>query len=163
MKRSMLCIMLLAVVLLPFAAKPTNAAGQLTVTLSTDKQIYEAGQLITITGQVLDTNLQAVALASLSIQVNDPNAKTIHIASIISSVDGSFTDQFTIPVGSSNGSYTVFATASKTGYTDANSQIVYAVVPEFSTSDMAWLIILPIFLAILVTRRRKTATKRDIQ
>ena len=158
MKRSMLCIVLLAVVLLPFATKPANGAGQLTVTLSTDKQSYEAGQLITITGQVLDANLQAVALASLSVQVNDPDSKTIHIASIISSVDGSFTDQFTIPVGSSNGSYTVFATASKTGYTDASTQIAYAVVPEFSTSYMAWLVFLPILLAILVTRKRKDTT-----
>ena len=158
-KRSRLYIMLLmAMILLPFAMKPTNAAGQLTVTVSTDKQSYEAGQLITITGQVLDTSLQGVALASVSIQVNDPNGKPIHLASIISSMDGSFTDQFTIPADSFNGSYTVFATASKTGYTDASTQIVLAVVPEFSTSYMAWLIILPIFLAILVARKRKTTT-----
>jgi len=148
--------MLLATVLLPFAVKPANAAGQLTVAVSTDKQSYETGQLITITGQVLDTNLQGVALATVSIQVNDPNGKTIHIASIISSADGSFTDQFT--VGSSNGSYTVFVSASKTGYTDASAQLVYAVVPEFSASYMAWLVILPIFLAFLVTRKRKNTT-----
>ena len=151
-------MLLMAMIFLSFAMKPTNAAGQLTVTLSTDKQSYEAGQLITINGQVLDTNLQGVALATVSIQVNDPNGKPIHLASIISSIDGSFTDQFTIPASSFNGSYTVFATASKTGYTDSSNQIVYAVVPEFSTSDMAWLVLLPIFLAILVTRRRKTTT-----
>ncbi len=149
-------MLLLVMILLPFPMKPTNAAGQLTLTVSTDKQSYEAGQLMTITGQVLDTNLQGVALATVSIQVNDPNGKPIHLASIISSADGSFTDQFAVPVGSSNGSYTVFVTASKAGYTDSSNQIVYAVVPEFSISDMAWLILLPIFLAILVTRKRKT-------
>jgi hypothetical protein len=149
-------MLLMAMILLPFAMKPTNAAGQLTVTVSTDKQSYDAGQLITITGQVLDTNLQGVALATVSIQVNDANGKPIHLASIISSMDGSFTDQFTIPADSFNGSYTVFATASKTGYTDASNQIVYTVVPEFS--DMAWLMLLPICLAILVARKRKTTT-----
>jgi hypothetical protein len=157
MKGSKLYIsLLLVMIFLPFLIGSSNAVGQLTVTVSTDKQNYGPGELITITGKVFDENLQSVAFASVSIQVNDPNGNPIHITSIVSTTDGSFEDQFTVPEGSTNGGYTVFATASKPGYTDASNQTAYAVIPEFPISDMLWLMVLPILLAVLLVRRKST-------
>ena len=150
--------LLLVLILLPFLTSPSNAVGQLTLTVSVDKQNYGPGELITISGKVLDENLQSVAFASVSIQVNDPNGNPIHITSIVSTTNGSFEDQFTIPQGSTNGGYTVFATASKPGYTDASNQTAYTVIPEFSSSDVLWVMFIPLLLALFLVRR-KTARK----
>jgi uncharacterized protein YfaS (alpha-2-macroglobulin family) len=151
MKRSKL---LLAAVLLPFLVPATNASAQLSVTVFTDKQNYGPGELITVSGQVLDEDLQGVAFTTVSIQVNDPNGNPIHITSVISSMDGSFTDQFTVPAGSTNGGYTVFATASKSGYTDATNQTAYAVIPEFPVSNILWVVLASLLTAVLLTRRK---------
>ena len=135
---------------------PSQAASQLFVTVSTDKQSYGPGELITISGKVLDNSQQGVAFASVSIQVNDPNQNPIHIASTISAADGSFTDQFTVPVGSADGGYVAFATASKPGYTDASNQAAYTVIPEFPAQSTLWLISIPLLLVALLMRRRKS-------
>jgi len=125
------------------------------VTVTTDKQSYGPGELITINGQVLDDFGQGVAFASVSVQVNDPNGNPIHITSILSNIDGTFTDQFTVHAGSVDGGYTVFTTASKPGYMEANNQTAYMVIPEFSISDILWLTLVPILLATLLGGRRK--------
>lgn len=150
--RTIFFLFVAMLVLLPVALK---ADGQLAVTVSTDKQTYEHGELITVFGTVLDENMQGIALASVSIQVNDPNGTPIHITAILSGNDGSFVDQFSAPTGTLDGGYTAFVIASKPGYTDVNAQTSYTVVPEFSVSSMMWLIVL-LFLAALVLRKRRS-------
>jgi len=155
MKRPRLLVtLLLALSLQLFLLGSSNAVGQLTVTVTTDKQSYGPGELITINGQVLDDFSQGVAFASVSVQVNDPNGNPIHITSIFSNIDGTFTDQFTVPAGSVDGGYTVFTTASKPGYMEDSNQTAYTVIPEFPISDMLWLMLIPILLATLLARRR---------
>ncbi len=132
------------------------ADGMMSVNVSTDKQSYGPGEVISITGRVSDETAQGVAFASVSIQVNDPKGNPVHLTSILSGADGSFSDEFTIPAGSGNGGYTVFATASKPGYTDANSQTAYAVIPEFQSTAIPWLIPFSILFVMLLIRRERS-------
>jgi len=158
MKHSRLpALVLLVMALQLLFLNSSNAAGQLSVIVSTDKQSYGPGELITIDGMVKDETNQAVAFASVSIQVNDPGGNPIHLTSVLSGVDGYFSDQFTVPAGSVDGGYTVFTTATKPGYTEARNQTAYTVVPEFPVSNMLWLI-LPALLATLIVMRRKPSS-----
>jgi len=131
MKRSTLyALLFLGIVLLPFLIERSNAAGQLYVTVYTDKETYGPGELVSIQGQVSDGSSISVPSASVSIQANDPDGKPVHVALLLSSADGSYRDQFTAPPNSVNGGYTIYVTASKPGYTDAYSQAACTITPE---------------------------------
>jgi hypothetical protein len=153
MKRSRLFLVLLALIFMPVFVSRSNAAGQLSVTVFTNSQSYEPGQLISISGQVLDETLKGVQSASVSIQVNDPNGNPIHVALVTSSANGSYTDQFIAPSNPVNGGYTLYVTASKAGYTDGKSQAACIITPEFPISDMPWLT-LSIVLVVLAGRKQ---------
>ena len=155
MRLKLMTTLSLLIILLPFLVTPSNAAGTLFVSVSADKQSYGPGEMITINGRVSDESQQGVAFADVSIQVNDPNGNPIHMSSKFSGANGTFTDQFTVSSASIDGGYTIFATASKPGYSDASSQTAYTVIPEFPIVNTIWLILLPILLATLLTRKRK--------
>jgi len=122
-------------------------------------QSYDPGDVILISGQVLDENLKGVQSASVSIQANDPNGNPIHVGLVLSSADGTYTDQFTAPSSPVNGGYTVYVTASKPGYTDGNSQAACIITPEFPISDVPWLAVLPIALLVLARRKQHKRTE----
>jgi hypothetical protein len=107
-------------------------ADSLEVTIVLNKEEYDKGEIITISGQIQDANGNPVSNAVISIQVNDPDGKMVHIAMKISNQDGEYYDQFIIANNSLNGSYTVFVTGSKSGYSDITRQTNYTVIPEFS-------------------------------
>jgi ABC-type iron transport system FetAB permease component len=64
---------LILAVVVSFTVGYSYGANQLSVTLSTDKQSYDPGEVVMIAGRVLDQSLNGVVLASVSIQVNDPS------------------------------------------------------------------------------------------
>jgi len=154
MRFSRIGVFLFAAMLIFLLPGALKAEEQLTVTVSTDKQTYEHGELITVFGTVLDENMQGIALASVSIQVNDPNGTPIHITAILSGNDGSFVDQFSAPTGTLDGGYTAFVIASKPGYADVNTQTSYTVVPEFSVSSMIWFVV-PLFVVLVFLRKQR--------
>ena len=151
-----LCILMLTAVLFLTYLEPLNAGGQLSVTVSTDRQTYGLEETVTITGNVSDGNLQGVPFASVSIQVVSPSGDPMHIASVITSADGTYTDQFTVPAGSTDGGYVIYVTASKPGYSDASSQTAYTVIPEFPISGSLWLMLLSILFVALFARRKQS-------
>jgi hypothetical protein len=158
MKCSRFCLIFFVLLSLQISLLSASyAGGLLSVNVSTDKQSYGLGEVITITGKISDETTQGVAFASVSIQVNDPNGNPIHLTSVLSGVDGSFGDQFTVPASSADGDYTVFASASKPGYVDASNQTAYAVIPEFPSMTVLWLIPFSVLLAMLLTRRQESA------
>jgi hypothetical protein len=148
-------------ILTSFFIGRSNAAAQLYVTVFTDNQSYDAGQLVSISGQVVDENLEGVQSASVSIQANDPSGNPIHVAWVLSSANGSYTDQFTTSSNPVNGGYTIYVTASKPGYTDGNSQAVCTITPEFPISHAPWLMLLPTILVLLLARRRSHSDSSD--
>jgi hypothetical protein len=149
----LLFLILAAVV--PFTVDYSYGANQLSVTLSTDKQSYEPGEVLMITGRVLDQSLNGVALASVSIQVNDPGGNAIHVGWILSTTDGYYEDQFIAQDDSMNGGYSIYVTASKPGYVDATAQAGCIITPEFQVSHVQWLMLLPALLLVLFAEKRK--------
>jgi len=162
MRHSKLCALaLLGTALLLFSIGSSHAADQLYVTAYTDKQSYLPGELVSVTGQVLDANSMAVPFASVSIQANDSGGLPIHMALVLSSADGNFADQFTVPSGSVNGGYTIYVTASKPGYVDAYTQAACIITPEFSR--VPWLGFFIAVLAMLLVIGQKKPSENALQ
>ena len=156
MRRSTLyALLFFGIVLFPFLIQHSNAAGQLYVTVYTDKGTYGPGELVSIQGEVLDGSSISVPSASVSIQANDPDDKPVHVALLLSSADGSYRDQFTAPPNSVNGGYTIYVTASKPGYADAYSQASCIITPELTPSHTPWLALFLVVLALALTKRRR--------
>jgi len=156
MKRSTLyTLLLLGIVLLPLLLERTNAAGQLSITVHTDKATYAPGELVIIQGQVSDDSSMSVAFADVSVQANDPQGKPVHMVLLLSSADGSFADQFTVPPDSVSGGYTIYVTASKPGYADGYGQAACVVVPELTRSHTPLLALLLLAVALLSTKRMR--------
>lgn len=139
----------------PFTVDYSYGANQLSVTLSTDKQSYDPGETVSITGRVLDQSLTGVDLASVSIQVNDPSGNAIHVGWILSTTDGYYEDQFIAQNSSMNGGYNIYVTANKPGYVDATAQAGCIITPEFQVSHVQWLMLLPFLLLVLLAEKRK--------
>ena len=164
MKRSRLyALLFLGIVLFPFLIHRSNAAGQLYVTVYTDKGTYGPGELVSIQGQVSDGSSISVPSASVSIQANDPDGKPVHVALLLSSADGSYWDQFTAPPNSVNGGYAIYVTASKPGYTDAYSQAACIITAELTPSHAPWLALLLVVLALLLTKRWRKSPKTALE
>jgi hypothetical protein len=146
---------LILAAVVPFTVDYSYGANQLSVTVSTDKPSYDPGDAVLITGRVLDQSLNGVALASVSIQVNDPSGNAIHVGWILSTADGYYEDQFIAQNGSMNGGYSIYVTASKPGYVDATAQAGCIITPEFQVSHVQWLMLLPVLLLVLLAEKRK--------
>jgi hypothetical protein len=68
-----------------------------------------------------------VTLASISIEVSDPYGSSVHIALINSGNDGSYSDTFQLESNRSVGNYTIYVTASKLGYQDAQAKLTFSI------------------------------------
>jgi len=142
--------------LVPLTVGYSYGANQLSVTVSTDKESYDPGEAVLITGRVLDAeSLNGVALAGVSIQVNDPSGKATHVGWILSTTDGYYEDQFIAQDDSMDGGYSIYVTASKPGYADATAQAGCIIAPEFQVSRVQWLMLLPVLLVVLLAENRK--------
>jgi len=157
MRRSRPLLLFLATTLLLLSTGFSNAASQLHVTVSTDKQSYGPTEIVSVTGRVFDNSQTGVPFASVSIQANDPSGDPIHVAFVLSSADGTYTDQFTTPSSPANGGYTVYVTVSKPGYADASAQATCIVTPEFPMSHVPWLMLIPTVVFLLLSRGRQEA------
>jgi hypothetical protein len=153
----LLRLLILAAVI-PFTLGYSYGANQLSVTVSTDKPSYDPGEAVLITGRVLDQSLNGVALASVSIQVNNSSGNAIHVGWILSNAHGYYEDQFIAQNQSMNGGYSIYVTASKPGYVDATAQAGCIVAPEFPASHVQWLMLLPVLFLVLLAEKRKRAS-----
>jgi hypothetical protein len=87
---------------------------------------------VNITGKVLDSQNIPVAGASVSIQVGDP---PIHINLVYSDNSGVYADSFTIPTNAAPGSYVVYASAGKAGYSSAQGQTQFTVLAQTTATS----------------------------
>jgi hypothetical protein len=156
-RRCLLLFLVLAAVL-PFTTDYAYGANQLSVSVSTDKPSYDPGDAVLISGSVLDQSLNGVDLASVSIQVNDPNGNAIHVGWILSTTDGYYEDQFIAQDNSMNGGYSIYVTASKPGYEDATAQAGCIITPEFQESHVQWSMLLPTLLLVFLVGKRERSS-----
>jgi hypothetical protein len=110
----------------------TYALEPLYVSVRADRSVG-VGISVMIYGQVTRLNQSAVALAAVSIQVNDPYGSSVHIALLYSDSDGAYSDEFKLPAGGASGNYTIYVTASKPGFQDAHAKLAFLINnPHFS-------------------------------
>jgi len=103
--------------------------GGLVVTTSINMEYDETGNaLITIAGRVIDESNKTVPKASMSIQVADPLGSTAHIALVYSKSDGTFLNEFIMKGDYLPGNYTIYLTATKVGYNDANLELPFSIL-----------------------------------
>lgn len=93
----------------------------------------DQGVTASLTGRVFETSNISIPNAVISIQVNDPQGTSVHVAVAYSDTKGSFQDTFYIAVTSPGGNYTAFLAASKPGYDTARMTLVFSYSsPDFS-------------------------------
>jgi len=128
----------IALVILSFLLMPA-AAGALSLTLSTNKPQYTAGETVAISGKVLDEANNPVLGAAISIQVNTPQNTPIHVNLVYSDASGSYSDLFSLASNSPQGQYAIYASASKTGFNTASteSQFLVSQLTTTTTSTSA--------------------------
>lgn len=98
----------------------------------------DQGVNVAITGRVFDTANSSISNAVISIQVNDPDGTSIHVAVAYTSPQGSFQDTFFIASNSPGGNYTAFLVADKPGYDTAKLTLTLAYSsPDFSIQPSA--------------------------
>lgn len=104
----------------------------MTVTVSTDNHQYLQGRTVNISGKVLDLQSNPIAGATVSIQVGDP---PIHINLVYTDNSGAFADSFILPTSAAPGSYMVYASAGKAGYSSSQGSAQFTVLPLTSVTS----------------------------
>lgn len=104
-----------------------TTTGKLKVSVTTDQESYLAGEDVAISGYVRLGSGASVAGASVSLSVLEPDGDEIDGADLQTNDEGRFAENFTLPSTAANGTYTVYATASMSGYKDAFATVTFTV------------------------------------
>lgn len=133
----------LIILLLVVLASPprVQAAGKMQITPTVNTTQTDLGVSVVILGRVADPANVSIPNAVISVQVNNPQGTSIHVAIAYTNIDGAFEDSFAIPQNSPGGNYTAFLAADKPGYDTARLTISFTVSsPDFliesSTSNL---------------------------
>ncbi|HID16747.1 TPA: hypothetical protein EYP26_00475 [Candidatus Bathyarchaeota archaeon] len=128
-KRAWLLVFAVFLLLTPKSA----ALSGMLVSVSIDHSSAGSRELIKVYGKVSDESGSPIQNALVSIQVDNPNGSTVHVALVYSSKDGTFKDEFSLAMGSPEGTYTIYITSSKLGYEDYRTKISFTLLfPDFS-------------------------------
>ncbi|MEM3732552.1 MAG: carboxypeptidase-like regulatory domain-containing protein [Candidatus Bathyarchaeia archaeon] len=143
-----------ALALLTFLLSINQAYSTNTLLISANvsKESYSIGEYVRIDGVVKDDFGAPVPGVSISIQVNKPSGEILHLGLIYSNQNGAFTHEFKVPSNAEAGTYIIYLTASKQGYSDATTQISCLVVPEFNALTVTFL---SITLVLILNKRFK--------
>jgi len=105
-----------------------------TINISPDKPTYSQGEIVYLTGSIIDSGKTQPTNGTVSIQVLNPNGSTIHIASKTANSFGDFSDNFTLTDEATSGTYTVFVTLSLLGYQDSYHHATFTVGESLTPS-----------------------------
>ncbi|MEM2122624.1 MAG: MG2 domain-containing protein [Candidatus Bathyarchaeia archaeon] len=135
-----------------------KAQEPLQLQVNVDKEAYDPGEIIRISGRISLSDGSPVENALVSIQVTGPDGGTYHIALVYSDGMGEFYDEYRTQQEVPNGLYKVYVKASKIGFKDVQGQIQYSVIPEFSSPS---LLLGVLILAVLAFYTVKAGRFRD--
>jgi hypothetical protein len=100
----------------------------LSMTVSTDKSQYEPNSTVSIQGHVTDLTGNAVSDATIAIQVDTPTgAELFYTNSLHTDSAGIFQAQVNLPSNSPTGTYTVFTSATRGGYSPVTTRTTFVV------------------------------------
>jgi hypothetical protein len=107
-----------------------TSSSDMVLTVQTDRLYYLRGEVVKIFGTVTHINGTAIEGATIAIEVKNPSNNTIFLDIVYSSSNGSYTDSFRLSTIASIGQYTVYATASKTGYPSVTQLTIFYVTTD---------------------------------
>ena len=100
----------------------------LSMSVNTDQSQYQPGSTVKIEGQVTDATGDALAGATVGIQVDTSmGTELLYTNNIQTDSAGTFRTQVTLGTNATTGTYTVFASASKFGYSGVTSRTTFVV------------------------------------
>jgi uncharacterized protein YfaS (alpha-2-macroglobulin family) len=105
-----------------------------TINISSDKPTYSQGEIVYLSGSIINSGKTQPTNGTVSIQVLNPNGSTIHIASKTANSFGDFSDNFTLTDEATSGTYTVFVTLSLLGYQDSYHHATFTVGESLTPS-----------------------------
>jgi hypothetical protein len=124
----------LSLQILALATESTNTTATVSIgstlamTVSTDEPQYQPNSTVNIQGQVTDATGSAVADATVSIQVDGPTGvELFYTNNIQSDSAGIFQAQVSLTTASPTGTYTVFTSAAKPGFSSITTRTTFVV------------------------------------
>jgi hypothetical protein len=99
----------------------------LAVSVSTDHETYQKGDVVGISGYVKLNSGESIANASVTLPVTDPLGNETHVSVASTDPNGRYWDNFTIPSNAVDGTYTVYALANADNYTESFDQVTFVV------------------------------------
>jgi uncharacterized protein YfaS (alpha-2-macroglobulin family) len=98
------------------------------MTVSTDQTQYQPNSTVTIRGLVTDGTGNAVGQAKVSVQVDGPRgAQLLYLNNLATDPAGAFQTQLNLVSTIPTGTYTVFASATKSGYSSTTTRTTFVV------------------------------------
>jgi len=107
----------------------SQAYAAFTITMETDKDVYDHSSMITVTGQTEPVDLQC---SDVSIQVFAPNGNLATVAQVTPSSDGSFSTMINTASLKSDGTYMI-----KAQYVDAETTVSVELTNAIEVSEAA--------------------------
>jgi len=105
-----------------------------TITVTPDKPTYSQGEIVYLSGSIIDSGKIQQTNGTVSIQVLNPNGTTIHIASKNTNSFGKYSDNFTLTEEATSGTYTIFVTLSIVDYQDSYNHATFTVGESLTPS-----------------------------
>ncbi len=116
----------------------TSAARSMQIQASVNPIPTNLGISVLISGRVFEPTNISVASAVISVQANNPQGSSIHVAIAYTDSEGIFYDSFLMPQNSPGGNYTIFLIADKPGYTTAHIFLTFNYSsPDFTIESSA--------------------------
>jgi len=105
-----------------------SAASGLSLSVDTDQHFYQPNGTVIVRGHVTDSSGSAATSAQVSVQVDDPKgAEVLFVTNLTTDTAGVFKTTFKLGANATVGTYTVFASSSKSAYTPAITHMTFVV------------------------------------
>jgi len=109
------------------------AAKQMRIQASVNPTQTDLGIQVLISGRVSEPDNSSVSNAVISIQVDNPEGTSVHVAIAYTDAAGVFVDSVPLASNSPAGNYTAFLVADKPGYASTNVALPFTILsPDFS-------------------------------
>jgi hypothetical protein len=106
----------------------STLATALTLTLDTDQSQYQPNSTVNVQGQVTDATGSAVADATIALQIDGPTGTQLFYTNgLLTDSAGTFHAQVALGPSTLIGTYMVFASASKSGYSSVTTRTTFVV------------------------------------
>lgn len=133
MKKSLLSFFFILLILSSTSSIQLVTAArikELRVTVTLTHKFEDTSEIITISGKVTSDE-KVIPETLISIQVNDPEGGSVHIALLYSNETGDFYEEFSVKSEVIPGNYTLYLTTSKVGYEDTTLEIPFTLYSHF--------------------------------